>query len=193
MTGPPTSAAVDQGFAVFDTAIGACAIVWSTAVVVGFSLPDTASAGSEDRLRAWRDRRFPGAIEAEPVGRIGGVTQRVRAMLDGAPDDFRDVALDLSACPEFARRVYGVARTIAPGQTLTYGEVTARLGEPPEAARAVGQALGRNPIPLIVPCHRVTAASGRTGGFSAPGGVRTKLKLLEIEARHAVGVLPLFG
>ena len=91
-----------------------------------------------------------------------------------------DVALDLREIPAFHRRVYDIARHIPPGATLSYGEVAQRLGEP-GAARAVGQALGRNPFPIVVPCHRVLAAHARSGGFSAPGGVATKLKLLMIE------------
>ena len=86
--------------------------------------------------------------------------------------------------PALARRVYEVARTIPPGATLTYGEIAARL-ELPGAARDVGQALGRNPFPLVVPCHRVVAAGGRLGGFSARGGAATKRRLLAIEGAIA--------
>ena len=100
--------------------------------------------------------------------------------LSGAAVDLSTVPLDMERVPAFERRVYEVARTIPPGQTLTYGEVAARLGDP-GAAREVGQALGRNPFAVIVPCHRVVAAGGKTGGFSATGGVTTKLRLLEIE------------
>ena len=102
------------------------------------------------------------------------------ALLTGEARDLSDVPLDLDEVPEFHCKVYDVARTIKPGTTLWYGEIAARLGEP-DAARAVGQALGRNPIPIIVPCHRVLAADGATGGFSAPGGTATKLRLLAIE------------
>jgi methylated-DNA-[protein]-cysteine S-methyltransferase len=101
-------------------------------------------------------------------------------LLAGESRDLTDIPLDFDdRVPEFHRRVYDVARTIKPGMTLTYGAIAARLGEP-DAARAIGQALGRNPIPIIVPCHRVLAANG-TGGFSAPGGTATKLRLLAIE------------
>jgi methylated-DNA-[protein]-cysteine S-methyltransferase len=103
------------------------------------------------------------------------------ALLDGQARDLTDVPLDFDeSVPAFHRRVYDVARTIRPGTTLSYGEIAVRVGEP-DAARAVGQALGRNPIPIIVPCHRVLAANGGTGGFSAPGGTATKLQLLAIE------------
>ena len=97
--------------------------------------------------------------------------------------DLTFVSLDMDGLPEFHQRVYDVARTIPPGVTLTYGEVAKRLGDP-GSARAVGQALGRNPIPVIVPCHRVLAAGGKTGGFSAPGGSATKLNLLALEGAH---------
>ncbi len=99
--------------------------------------------------------------------------------------------LDLEQVPPFHRRVYEVARTIPPGSTLTYGEIASRLGEP-RLARDVGQALGRNPFAIVVPCHRVVAAGGKTGGFSAGGGVRTKLRMLAIEGAPAAGTIPLF-
>ena len=105
------------------------------------------------------------------------------ALLRGEPRDLGAIDLDMSGIPEFPRRVYAVARAIPPGQTVTYGDVAARLGEP-GAARAVGQALGRNPFAIIVPCHRVVAAGGRLGGFSANGGAATKRRILAIEGAH---------
>jgi methylated-DNA-[protein]-cysteine S-methyltransferase len=86
----------------------------------------------------------------------------------------------MDAVEPFEQRVYEVARTIPAGQTLTYGQIATRLGDR-LLARDVGQALGRNQFPIVVPCHRVLAASGKLGGFSAPGGVATKQRLLEIE------------
>jgi methylated-DNA-[protein]-cysteine S-methyltransferase len=164
------------GYAVFDTAIGACAIVWSGRGVCGFHLPHVDPA----RLR-WRVmQRWAGASEAEPLDAIRQAIDGVVALLQGAPVDLTGVPLDLSRVPDFDRRVYDVARTIPPGRTLSYGEVAERLGDP-QLARAVGQALGANPIAVIVPCHRVLGAGGRAGGFSAPGGVDTKRRLLEIE------------
>lgn len=114
----------------------------------------------------------------------------IAALLRGEARDLASVALDLDGLPGFDRRVYELARSIPPGQTLSYGEIAARLGAP-AAAREVGQALGRNPFPIIVPCHRVTAAGGRLGGFSAAGGAATKRRLLAIEEAHAPS-LPLF-
>lgn len=111
---------------------------------------------------------------------IQRVIDAVVALLRGERTDLAFVPLDLNGLPEFHQRVYEVARTIPAGATMTYGEVATRLGDS-GCARAVGQALGRNPIPVIVPCHRVLAAGGRSGGFSAPGGRATKLNLLAIE------------
>ena len=168
-------------FALFDTAIGPCGIAWSETGVVALQLPEADRARTRARLL----RRWPEASEAAPTGTVQTAIDAVVALISGAaPDriqaDLESIALDIEDLPAFDREVYAVARTIAPGTTLTYGEIAARIGEP-GAAREVGQALGRNRIPIIVPCHRVVAAGGRTGGFSATGGVDTKLRLLEIE------------
>jgi methylated-DNA-[protein]-cysteine S-methyltransferase len=106
------------------------------------------------------------------------------ALLRGEAVDLRDVPLDLGAVPDFARRVYAVAQAIPPGSTRTYGEVAAQVGEP-GAARAVGRAMGQNPVPIVVPCHRVVAAGGALGGFSARGGASTKRRMLAIEGALA--------
>ena len=105
-------------------------------------------------------------------------------MFDGEPDDLVGIALDTAGVPEFNRRVYAVTRTVPPGETTSYGAVAARIGEP-GAAQAVGRALGQNPFPIVVPCHRVVAADGRLTGFSAPGGIDTKRRMLEIEGATA--------
>jgi methylated-DNA-[protein]-cysteine S-methyltransferase len=173
------------GFALFDTPIGACALVWGTHGIVGAALPGATPEATRARVRA----RHPGVREADPPPEIAQVVERITALLHGqVDDDLHDIALDMRAVPAFHRRVYEFARGIQPGSTLTYGEVATQLGEP-HAARAVGQALGANPFPIIVPCHRVLAASGRSGGFSAPGGARTKLRLLEIERAPLGGTL----
>ena len=130
--------------------------------------------------RARVARRFPQSIESTPPPFVQHAIEGIVALLTGEARDLTDVRLDLESVPSFHQRVYDVARQIKPGTTLSYGEVAARVGEP-DSARAVGQALGRNPIPIIVPCHRVLAADGGTGGFSAPGGTATKLRLLAIE------------
>jgi methylated-DNA-[protein]-cysteine S-methyltransferase len=166
--------------AFFDTAIGRLGIAWSDRGVVGVQLPETSESATRARMR----RRFPEAGEAVPPAAIEAAIEGIVALLAGEPAGaLREVELDLRAVSEFDSAVYGVARTIPPGETLTYGEIAERLKDP-GVARAVGQALGANPIPIIIPCHRVLAAGGRAGGFSAPGGVRTKLELLEIERRR---------
>jgi methylated-DNA-[protein]-cysteine S-methyltransferase len=101
-------------------------------------------------------------------------------LLSGEPEKFSSIEIDLSAVGEFERAVLEATFAIPPGETRTYGEMAAAVGSP-GAARAAGRALGANPIPIIVPCHRVLASDGKSGGFSAPGGSATKLKMLEIE------------
>jgi methylated-DNA-[protein]-cysteine S-methyltransferase len=174
-------------FTLFDTPVGACALVWGAHGLVGVLLPEATAAAT--RLRA--QRRHAGALEAAPTPEIQRVIERIRGLLDGGRDDLADIALDLRSIPPFNRRVYEIARAIRPGSTRSYGEIAIELGEP-HAARAVGQALGANPFPIIVPCHRVLAAGARAGGFSAPGGTRTKLRLLEIERAPLGGSPGLF-
>ncbi len=163
-------------YALFDTSLGRCALLWRGGLVVGAALPE----GDEARLRSSIERRFPGAKEAEPPAGIARAMDRIVALLAGEREDLGDVAVDLASLPEFERLVLQATRRIPCGETRTYGEIAAELGSP-GAARAVGRALGRNPVPIIIPCHRVLAAAGRSGGFSAPGGASTKLKMLEIE------------
>lgn len=165
------------GFIIFDTAIGRCALIWGESGLVGAMLPEP----DDGAMRARIARRFPDAIEAEPSLPVQEAVNGIIALLSGEKRDLRDVALDMSAVTPFQQRVYAVARAIPPGETATYGEIAQRLGEPREAARAVGEAMGRNPFPIIMPCHRVLGADGKPGGFSAPGGVETKLKMLQIE------------
>jgi methylated-DNA-[protein]-cysteine S-methyltransferase len=163
-------------FSSFDTPIGRCAIVWRVGFIVGASLPEADDAA----LRLSIARRFPDATEAEPSPLIAAAIDAIRRLMDGATEDLANLAVDISALPEFERRVLEETRAIAPGETRTYGEVARSIGAP-GAARAVGRALGRNPVPIIIPCHRILAASGKSGGFSAPGGASTKLRLLQLE------------
>jgi methylated-DNA-[protein]-cysteine S-methyltransferase len=180
---------MDQpGFALFDTAIGRCGIAWSAAGIVGLQLPEASDAAAMRRLR----RRFPALAWATPPAAIGAAIARIAAFLGGAADDFASLALDESEVGAFDRAVYRAAQAIPAGATSTYGAVASGLGDP-ALARAVGQALGRNPWPIVVPCHRVTGADGKMGGFSAPGGRATKLRLLEIEGALAAESLPLFA
>jgi methylated-DNA-[protein]-cysteine S-methyltransferase len=175
-------------FTVFDTALGWGALAWNAAGLVAVRIPQSRR---EHALAALR-RRFPEAQEAEPPADVAEVVDGIRALLAGGRPDFAGARLDLASTPEFAARVYAVARAIPPGETLTYGEVAERLGDK-RLARDVGQALGHNPWPIVVPCHRVTAAGGRLGGFSAPGGAATKLRLLAIEGAKAAAQGDLFG
>jgi methylated-DNA-[protein]-cysteine S-methyltransferase len=163
-------------FALFDTAVGRCAVAWSERGILGVQLPES----SEHQTLARMLKRFPRARETQPTADIQSAIDGIAALLRGEPSDLPAIALDLAGVPVFNRRVYEVARTIPPGATLTYGDIAARLGTP-GSARAVGQALGRNPFPIIVPCHRVVAAGGKIGGFSAKGGTATKLRLLSLE------------
>jgi len=169
-------------FALFDTVIGWCGVAWSERGIVGVQLPEGGEQATRSRLR----RRFPDAGEAVPPVPVQHVISQIVALLDGERPDLRQAVLDPAAVPDFNRRVYDVARSIPAGSTWTYGEVAERLGDR-SLARDVAQALGQNPFPIIVPCHRVMAAGGKTGGFSAPGGVRTKLRLLSIERAQLGG------
>ena len=171
-----------QQFAVFDTALGACGIIWSARGIAGVQLPDTNEAATRARI----GRRHPGAREADPPQHVQRAIEGIVALLDGEPHDFSDVALDFGNAPDFNRKVYDIALTIPPGRTMTYGEIAERLGDK-LLARDVGTALGQNPIPIIMPCHRVLAAGGKTGGFSGVGGVITKLRLLSIEGAQPSG------
>ena len=176
-------------WALFDTALGRCGIAWTARGIAAVQLPEADDAATRRGLL----RRLPGATETEPEGQARHAVDAIRALLADGRTDLADLPLDEEGLDDFARRVYAVTRAIAPGRTLTYGEVARRIGEP-DAARAVGQALGRNPYTLIVPCHRVLAARGASGGFSAHGGVATKLRLLAIEQARPpeVGSMALF-
>jgi len=173
---------MSNSFAIFDTAIGTCGIVWNARGIAGVQIHDGTEAATRSRLL----RRFAGAQEAKPLAHVQQAINGVVALLRGEKRDLNDVTIDIDGLPEFNRKVYIIARTIPPGSTLTYGEIAERLGDK-LLAREVGQALGQNPIPLIIPCHRVLAAGGKTGGFSAPGGVVSKLRLLTIEGAQPKG------
>lgn len=164
------------GCCLFDTAIGRCGIAWTADAIAAVQLPETTDAGTRRRLCIG----FPGLAEASPPGFVQAAIRRIQGLLTGEHDDLADLPLDYSQVPPFYQRVYEVTRAIPPGEVLTYGEVARRIGEP-GAARAVGQALGRNPFAPVIPCHRVLAAGGRSGGFSAEGGAATKLRMLQIE------------
>jgi methylated-DNA-[protein]-cysteine S-methyltransferase len=165
-----------QHYTLFDTAIGICGIEWGPRGINGVQLP----MGSEEKTRARIRQRHGEIDEAAPTTEVKAAIGRIVDLLAGKPDDLLDITLDLDGVPEFNRGVYDIARKIPPGKTLTYGDIAKKLGGV-ELSRDVGQALGRNPCPIVVPCHRVLAAGNKPGGFSARGGVSTKLKMLEIE------------
>lgn len=165
-----------QSFAIFDTAIGPCGIVWGERGISGVQLP----MGSEDKTRKRIQQRNGDLPEAEPTAEVLHAIDAIKELLMGKPNDLSGVVLDLDGVPEFNRGVYDIARTIPPGKTMTYGDIAKKLGGV-ELSRDVGQALGHNPCPIVVPCHRVLAAGNKPGGFSANGGVVTKLKMLQIE------------
>ena len=174
------------GHCTFATAIGRCGIAWSAAGICGVQLPEASAAALEARMR----RRFAGVAESAPTEEAQAAIDGVRALLAGEAVDLSFVRLDMDGVPPLYRDVYRLARAIPPGDTRTYGELARALCKP-GAARAIGQAMGRNPFAPVVPCHRVVAASS-AGGFSAGGGVATKLRLLDIERRGGPGPLPLF-
>jgi methylated-DNA-[protein]-cysteine S-methyltransferase len=166
----------DLGYTLFDTAIGSCGIVWSERGIVAIELPGRDAAATRNRLL----RRNPGSRQGTPSAAAQHAIDGIVALLGGERCELRDVTVDLDGVSDFNRRVYDVARGIRPGATLSYGEIAERLGDR-NLARDVAQALSQNTCPIIIPCHRVLAAGGKTGGFSAPGGVQTKLRLLSIE------------
>lgn len=179
---------MSDGFALFDTAIGLCGVAWNARGLTGVMLPLT--EGGDPRARM--ARRHPSAAETEPPPAVAAAIEGMQALLRGEKRDLLEVKLDDGEVAPLAAQVYAISRAIPPGQTLTYGDVAKRLGDL-ALSRAVGQALGANPWPIVVPCHRILAAGGRKGGFSAPGGADTKLRMLEIEGALAPETLPLFG
>jgi methylated-DNA-[protein]-cysteine S-methyltransferase len=172
-------------YALFDTAIGFAGIAWNETGLVGCHLPEQDPEGSRRSFL----RKFPDATESPIPARLAATVDGIRALMRGEKPDLLDAPLDIGRVPEFNARVYEIARSIPPGETLTYGEIAVKLGDR-LLARDVGAALGANPWPIVVPCHRVTAAGGKLGGFSARGGVNTKVKLLAIEGAKVLEAAP---
>lgn len=175
------------GYTIFDTTLGACGLAWGERGIVGVQLPEARAAQTRGRLL----RRFPGARDLAPPPEIQQAMDGIVALLQGKPRDLSSVELDMAPVPPFHQQVYEVARTVPPGKTVTYGEIATRLGDK-RLAREVGQALSQNPFAIVVPCHRVVAAGGKLGGFSASGGTQTKLRMLAIEGAPTNAPLPLF-
>jgi methylated-DNA-[protein]-cysteine S-methyltransferase len=163
----------------FDTALGTCGIEWNDRGVTRVSLPGPRLTGT--RLDA-----------ADAPDTIRETIARIAALLAGGTDDLRDVALDETGIDDFRRAVYAAARAIGPGETATYGDIAKAIGRP-DAARAVGAALGSNPFPIVVPCHRVIGSTGALTGFSAPGGLATKRQMLRTEGAPGFRQQALFG
>jgi methylated-DNA-[protein]-cysteine S-methyltransferase len=161
----------------FETAAGYCGIAWNDAGIVRLQLPASVAAATERHLR----RRLPGAQPGAPTLAIAEAIVAVKRYFTGQKVDFSEIRLDLGEQAEFFARIYAEARRIGWGSTTTYGTLAKQLGTEPQAARDVGQAMARNPVPLIIPCHRVLAAGGKVGGFSAPGGSAAKIRMLELE------------
>jgi methylated-DNA-[protein]-cysteine S-methyltransferase len=169
-----------NAFTLFETAIGSCAIAWGPGGIVGSRLPDRDASALRARMAA----QYPQAFETEPPAYVASAIEAICALLRGEACDLSGIALDMQGVKDFNRRVYQIARAIPPGTTLSYGDIAVQLGDV-SLSRAVGQALGENPFPPIVPCHRVISADGRMHGFSSSGGVAMKLRMLAIEGWQA--------
>ncbi len=168
---------VENGYTVFKTVAGFAAIGWNVRGISGFRLPADTAREVERSLA----RRLPDAKAVSPPSPVEAVIDDAMRYFAGERVDFTGVPVDLGPQQPFFERVYGVVRQLGWGETATYGAIARMLEAGPEFARDVGQAMAANPVPLIIPCHRVTAANGRIGGFSAPGGSLSKARMLEIE------------
>jgi methylated-DNA-[protein]-cysteine S-methyltransferase len=168
-------------YCLFDTPLGACGLVWKDSettedmpVVTFLQLPEATAKLTEERISGMGDRA------GSPPPSITGIAEKIRRHLGGEIQDFSTIAVDFDGMGSFSRQVYEACRKIPAGRTISYGELAKTINRP-GAARAVGQALARNRIPLIIPCHRILAVTGKAGGFSAPGGVETKARILALE------------
>jgi methylated-DNA-[protein]-cysteine S-methyltransferase len=165
---------------IFETAGGFCGIAWTNIGISRLQLP-TKSAEATERLLL---RRAARAEPATPTPEVAEAIAAVKRYFEGKDTDFSNLKLDLDGQDPFFRQIYAAARRVRWGLTTTYGTLAKQLGARPEAARDVGQAMARNPVPLIIPCHRVLAAGGKIGGFSAPGGLAAKIRMLQLEGAH---------
>jgi methylated-DNA-[protein]-cysteine S-methyltransferase len=166
-----------QYYRIFETANGFCGIAWNDVGITRFHLPATTAAAAERALL----RRLPGAQPDAPTPQVDETIAATKRYFVGEMIDFSDVKLDLDDQDAFFQQIYAAVRQVGWGHTTTYGTVAKELGTGPETARDIGQAMAKNPVPLIIPCHRVLAAGGKVGGFSAPGGSAAKLRMLELE------------
>jgi methylated-DNA-[protein]-cysteine S-methyltransferase len=167
-------------YSIFEVASGFCGIAWNDAGITRFQLP-TRTAQAAERLLLSRSQ---GATPGTPPPSVAKAIEGARRYFKGEETDFSGLTLDLGDQDDFSRQTYVALRKIGWGRTTTYGALAKELGAEPQAARDVGQAMARNPIPLIIPCHRVLAAGGKVGGFSAPGGAASKVRMLKLENVH---------
>ena len=172
--------ATRQPYLIFETAAGFCGIAWTDVGISCLRLPSRSADSAERALL----RRIPEARPETPPSAVAEAVVAVKRYFEGEETDFSGFELDLGDQEPFFRQVYAAARRVGWGRTTTYGALTRELGAGPEAARDVGEAMARNPLPLIIPCHRVLAAGGRSGGFSAPGGTAAKIRMLALEGIH---------
>jgi len=169
-----------QKYHVFETAGGYCGIAWNNVGIVRFQLPTRSAEATTRNLL----RHMPDAERAAPTPEVSEAITAAKRYFNGEKIDFSDVRLDLDGQDEFFQQIYAALRCVGWGHTTTYGSLAKELGAGPEAARDVGKAMAKNPVPLIIPCHRVLAAGGKVGGFSAPGGATAKVHMLELEGVH---------
>ena len=167
---------MSQHYTTFETAIGYMAIAWTEKGICQLQLPEESEAKTRTQLK----KKLPDATQAEPSAIVQKAIKLIKLHLEGTPQDMRGIPLDLSRCTEFSRQVYEAARQVKAGQVVTYGDIADRIGQR-AASRAVGRALGSNPVAIIVPCHRIIGKGGNMTGFSAFGGCDTKMRLLSIE------------
>jgi methylated-DNA-[protein]-cysteine S-methyltransferase len=164
-------------YLIFETVSGFCGIAWTNVGITRFQLPSRNAATTERILR----RRAFGAERGAPTPDVAEAVAAAGRYFEGAETDFSSFTLDLTDQDALFQRIYAAARQVGWGRTTTYGALAKQLGLGPEAARDVGQAMANNPVALIIPCHRVLAAGGKLGGFSAPGGSSTKARMLALE------------
>lgn len=175
-----------DAYRLFETAAGVAAIGWNRVGITGLRLPAPTARETERAIR----RRLPDAVRAAPPAGVQAIIDAAVRYFAGERVDFAAVAVDPAVQDPLFARIYGEVRKLGWGETTTYGAIAQLLGEGPEYARDVGQAMARNPVPLIVPCHRVTAAGGKIGGFSAPGGSVSKARMLELEGVAPAAAAP---
>ena len=167
-------------YLIFETAGGFCGIAWNNVGITRFQLPTKSAVAAERTLL----RRVPDAERGVPIPEVVEAVAAVKRYFEGEETDFSHFRLDLGEQDAFFAQIYAAARRVGWGHTTTYGTLAKELGAGPEAARDVGQAMAKNPVALLIPCHRVLASGGKIGGFSAPGGSAAKIRMLALEGIH---------